>query len=65
MDRRLITIPEVSQILEVNVQRAYELVRLGLIPSVRLGRQVRVDSKSLEDFIEKGGKALSGGWKKE
>jgi len=38
--------------------RVYEAARLGLIPSVRIGRQVRFDEDSLQDWIKKGGSAI-------
>ncbi|HXG94459.1 MAG TPA: helix-turn-helix domain-containing protein [Blastocatellia bacterium] len=37
--------------------RVYEAARLGLIPSVRIGRQVRFDEDSLRDWIRRGGSA--------
>jgi len=59
MQRKLLKVPEIAQILGVSTQRAYELIRLGLLPSVRLGRQIRVDPIELEKFIVNGGKELS------
>lgn len=61
---KLLTIDEVAGILNVKVTRAYELARTGLIPTVRLGRQVRVDERRLIAWIEEGGAILPGGWKK-
>lgn len=61
---KLLTIDEVAGILNVKVARAYELARTGLLPTVRLGRQVRVEERRLIAWIEAGGAALPGGWKK-
>ena len=44
---RLLTISEVSELLKVRPSRAYQLVRDGVIPGVRVGRQVRVAEESL------------------
>jgi excisionase family DNA binding protein len=55
MNDELLTIPHVAQRLGVSPQRAYELARLRLIPTVRLGRQLRVDPGRLEEFIQGGG----------
>lgn len=63
--RRLLTVEEAAGILGVNRARAYELVRQGIVPSVRLGRQVRVDPIRLEEFIHAGGISLPGGWRRE
>lgn len=38
-------------------QRVYECARLGLIPSVRIGRQVRFDEDALREWVRRGGNA--------
>jgi excisionase family DNA binding protein len=62
--RKLLKLTEVAAILNVDEQRAYALARENLIPVVRLGRQIRVDSEALEKFIQRGGQSLPGGWRK-
>ncbi len=57
-----------ATILDVTIQRFYELVRSGILPPgviVRLGRQLRVDEDALLAWITSGGQALAGGWRKE
>ncbi|MBM3268918.1 MAG: helix-turn-helix domain-containing protein [Candidatus Sericytochromatia bacterium] len=61
----LLTIQEVAERLRVNVGRAHALARDGVIPVVRLGRQVRVDEDRLQAFIGGGDKGFEGGWRKE
>jgi len=63
--RRLLATEEVAEVLAVKPARVYELCRQGILPHVKLGRQVRVDKVALDEFITGGGKALPGGWKKE
>ncbi len=63
--KRLYRVPEVARIMDTSEQRVYELIRAGMLPSVRLGRQVRIDREALNEFIKKGGKAYPGGWKKD
>jgi len=65
LEIRLLRIPEVARILDVNEDRVYTLAREGILPHIRLGRQIRVDRIALENFIESGGKALPGIWKRE
>lgn len=65
MVKRLYKIHEVAVILDVSEDRVYSLAREGLLPHVRLGRQIRIDSDILDEFFKTGGKALPGGWKKE
>jgi excisionase family DNA binding protein len=38
----VLTVPEVARVLRISRNRAYEAVRTGAIPSVRLGRRVLV-----------------------
>lgn len=53
---KLLTAEEVAQVLRISKYRVYELVRRGLIPSVRLGeRQIRFDESRLLLWIEQGG----------
>jgi excisionase family DNA binding protein len=42
---------DVANILQVSKSFAYQLIRCGDIPSVRLGRAVRVRLQDLERFI--------------
>jgi hypothetical protein len=39
------------------------LVRQGLVPAVRVGRQLRVDRLALRAWIHGGGRPLAGGWR--
>jgi excisionase family DNA binding protein len=65
MTKQLLTLEEIARILKVKYPRAAELARDGIIPVVRLGRQVRVDPDQLTEFISGGGRALPGGWRRE
>ena len=60
---RLLLVREVAEVLRVPRSRAYELVREGLIPSIRLGRQVRIPEAALRKWIDAGGRSLPGGWR--
>jgi excisionase family DNA binding protein len=54
----LITVDEAAVILRVKRARAYELARQGVIPVVRLGRQVRVDPRRLQAFSKPAGQRI-------
>jgi putative molybdopterin biosynthesis protein len=54
----LLTAKETAAILKVTLPRVYELAREGLIPSVRMGRQIRFDETKLLNWIEQGGSVL-------
>ncbi len=45
-------VPEVAQVLRIARSRAYELVAEGEIPSVRIGRSVRVSRRELGRWLE-------------
>jgi hypothetical protein len=57
-----------SKRIGIPIGRFYTLVREGILPPgvvVRLGRQIRIHPGRLDQFIEHGGQALPGGWRKE
>ena len=45
-------VQEVAEVLRIARGRAYELVGSGEIPSVRIGRSVRVSRKELDRWLE-------------
>lgn len=63
--RKLLRVDEVAARLDLSEPRVYALARQGILPSVRLGRQLRFSPEVLEEFIRSGGKALPGGWQRE
>lgn len=54
MDRgkEYLKVPEVAEFLQIGRSRAYELVADGEIPSVKIGRSVRVSRRDLERWLE-------------
>ena len=59
----LLTVGEASSLLGLRKSRIYTLVREGILPAVRFGRQVRIERGVLNDWIRTGGRSLSGGWR--
>jgi excisionase family DNA binding protein len=45
-------VPEVAEVLRIARSRAYELVADGEIPSVRIGRSLRVSRRELDKWLE-------------
>ncbi len=62
--KTLLTLAQTALALNVSYARAAELARLGVLPVVRLGRQIRVDPTAIDELIKSGGKALPGGWRR-
>lgn len=52
MDRALLTPIEVTQILGIGRSKVYELLACGELPSIRIGRCIRVPKSSLDDWIK-------------
>lgn len=50
MDGQLLTIPQVANRLSVPESRAYELARQHKLPSVRIGKYVRVPLSKLAEY---------------
>lgn len=48
----ILTVQEAAKYLRLKRSTAYELIKQGVIPSVRLGRQIRVPKNRLVRFLE-------------
>ncbi len=60
MNKQILVAEEVAEMLRVDKQRIYELVRTKQIPVIRLGeRQYRFSAQSIERFIADGGNQQS------
>ena len=55
MEERLLKPAEVADILQVSRAMAYKLLHQGEIPSVRIGKSVRVRRADLERYIHERG----------
>jgi excisionase family DNA binding protein len=61
---QLLRVEKVAELLDTSTARVYELIRLHLLPAVRLGRQVRVAQEALDEWVRNGGQPLAGGWRR-
>ncbi len=52
---KLLLAPEAAQILRITPNRLYDLMKRGIVPCVRIGRQVRLREDELLTWIEAGG----------
>jgi excisionase family DNA binding protein len=50
-DYDLLTVPEVAECLRIGEDLVYELVARGDLPSVRLGRKIRLPAFGLKQWI--------------
>jgi excisionase family DNA binding protein len=61
VDRQILVADEVAEMLRVDRQRVYELVRKQAIPVIRLGeRQYRFDAEAIRDWMTRGGSTAEG-----
>mgnify|MGYP001306904599 CR=1 FL=1 len=60
MNASILVAGEVAELLRVDKQRVYELVRRNLIPFIQLGdRQYRFSSEAIQRWLESGGSQLN------
>jgi excisionase family DNA binding protein len=52
MEKLTYNVPEVAQLLGISKKSAYDYVRRGIIPSLRLGRRVVIPKKEFEEWLE-------------
>jgi excisionase family DNA binding protein len=52
MGKLVYTVKEVANILNIGLNKAYELIAQGKIPAVRVGRKFLVPKHSLESWLE-------------
>ncbi|MCI5928034.1 MAG: helix-turn-helix domain-containing protein [Pseudoflavonifractor capillosus] len=48
----LLTVQEVADLLKTSRRQVQKMIRDGLLPAVRIGREWRVDPHYLQDFLE-------------
>jgi excisionase family DNA binding protein len=58
MNKQLLRVEKVAEILDVKVWRVYDLVRMNLLPAVHMGKHIRIDPDVLEQWINNGGSRL-------
>jgi len=49
----VVTVCELAKMLKIGRNTAYELVRAGVIPSFRIGRQIRVSKQAVVEYLSR------------
>lgn len=52
VEPEILTVDEVSRLLRISRAKAYNLVATGELPSIRMGRSVRVRRDRLEAWLD-------------
>ena len=55
-EKLTLTVDEAAKILGIGRQLAYERVRTGEIPAIKIGRRLLVPRRALEKLLEQGNK---------
>ena len=55
MSSRFLQIEQVSALLEISDTTAKRLVKKGVLPAIRVGRQIRIDQRRLREWLDRGG----------
>ena len=53
VERLLLTGTEVARQLRISRSKAYDMMRRGAIPTVRMGRNVRVRQQDIDEYIRR------------
>ncbi|MBS2037481.1 helix-turn-helix domain-containing protein [bacterium] len=53
------TVLEIAENIKLSPDRVYEAIRHGLLPSVHIGRQVRIEEQAFHEWVRQGGTRLS------
>ena len=56
---RFLTVNEIAETLGMSTHRVYEVLRHGLMPAVRIGRQVRVEEQAFKEWVASGGQTYA------
>ena len=58
------TVDQIAELIQLSRPRIYEAIRTGLLPAVHIGRQVRIEEQAFAGWVQAGGQAHAGGWKR-
>lgn len=47
----VVTVDELAEMLKIGRNTAYEIIRAGIIPSVRVGRNIRISKQAVIEYI--------------
>jgi len=47
----VVTVRELAAMLDVGRNTAYELVRAGIVPSIKIGRQIRIPKTAVIAYV--------------
>ena len=58
---KFFTVKQIADLVQLSPARVYEAIRLGLLPAVHIGRQVRIEEQGFQDWVRRGGQTYEPG----
>jgi excisionase family DNA binding protein len=55
MSNSFLQISQASTLLEISDTTTRRLVKKGVLPAIRVGRQIRIDRRRLQEWLDNGG----------
>jgi excisionase family DNA binding protein len=55
MSNSFLQISQVSALLEISDTTTRRLVKKGILPAIRVGRQIRIDPRRFQEWLDNGG----------
>jgi excisionase family DNA binding protein len=55
MSNKFLQISQVSDLLEISETTTRRLVKKGVLPAIRVGRQIRIDERRFQEWLDGGG----------
>jgi excisionase family DNA binding protein len=55
MSNSFLQISQVSDLLEISDTTTRRLVKKGVLPAIRVGRQIRIDQRRFQEWLDSGG----------
>jgi len=55
MSNSFLQISQVSELLEISDTTTRRLVKRGVLPAIRVGRQIRIDQQRFQKWLDTGG----------
>jgi excisionase family DNA binding protein len=60
MNNRFLQIAQVSNLLEISETTPRQSVQKGVLPAIRIRRQIRIDERRFQEWLEAGGSGSTG-----
>ncbi|WHH57286.1 helix-turn-helix domain-containing protein [Petroclostridium sp. X23] len=53
MEKLVYTVQDIAKILDIGMNKAYDLIHEKKIPFIKLGRKIRIPKKAFQEWLER------------